>query len=104
MINQGKLWEILKFYLSEYYIVMANRSKDTFKDSFVSGGYALSILKVKEDQGLRLVCLRNVFEDKFDWGGDYGRSSDKWNQELIERLGIGFEDFTIWMTFEDLIS
>jgi len=39
----------LKFYLSEYYIVMANRSKDVFRDSFVSGGYALSILKVKED-------------------------------------------------------
>jgi hypothetical protein len=76
-------------------------------------GHAFSVLACKELQDnnaepLRLVQVRNPWGNGFEWSGDWGDDSSKWETiGPMEQHGIappGKGDGKFWMNFEDFTS
>lgn len=69
-------------------------------------GHAYSIIQVKEAKdGTRLLNIRNPW-GRFEWDGDWGDSSDKWTDEMIEEIKpvLDDSDGAFWMCWEDFYT
>jgi len=72
-------------------------------------GHAFTLLGVHsflddDYDWVRLVKLRNPWAHK-EWSGDWSDSSDKWTDELREKLGVKEEDDGIFfMPYEDYLE
>jgi calpain-15 len=81
MISQGKLWEMLKYYDEEGYIITGgtppedllaeeNNEGEEKKSNGLIPGHAYSVIISKEVKGIRLMNLRNPWGG-FEWDGDW---------------------------------
>lgn len=64
--------------------------------------HSYQILDVKEACQIMFVKLRNPW-CKFEWKGDYSRSSNKWTPKLKQQLDYsnGNDEGSFWMQFDD---
>lgn len=68
-------------------------------------GHAYAIIKIKEADGNRLICLRNPW-GRGEWNGDWADDSDMWTQRMINLVGYdeNGDDGIFWMAFEDFVE
>lgn len=84
MIDQGKLWELLKYYDEEGYIItggtpgeivpLDGEENEQPKGNGLIPGHAYSVIIAKEVKGQRLVNIRNPWGG-FEWDGDWSDQS-----------------------------
>lgn len=74
-------------------------------DGGLAMGHAYAIIKIKEADGNRLVCLRNPW-GRGEWSGDWADDSDQWTQRMINLVGYeeNGDDGIFWMAFEDFVD
>jgi len=104
-ISVDDCWEQLKEADEQNFLLAAYNANNKFDDGSDNGivpGHAYSLISVhEEDEGLRLVKLRNPW-GKGEWKGDYSDDSDKWTDELKEKVGfVKSQDGSFFMTVED---
>jgi len=86
MINQGKLWELMKYYNEEGYVVTGSTQTEEeinlngYKNQNVKGlnpGYAYTVVVAKEVKGNKLLKIRNPW-GPVEWEGDWSQNSPLW--------------------------
>lgn len=111
MIKSGKLWNLMKVYDKEGYIMGAGTpgedmwteggGKSDSKGGLVPG-HAYSVIAAKEFKGIKLLNIRNPWGN-FEWDGDWSDNSALWTEEFIKEFNPIFDeaDGSFWMSFKD---
>lgn len=112
LIQEDKLWEILKRYDNEGSLISAStagedRWSETAKPNRKGGlvpGHAYTVIQVKEAFSNRLLNIRNPW-GAFEWDGDWSDSSALWTDEMkgAIRPVLDDNDGTFWMSYQDFI-
>ncbi|CAG7984141.1 unnamed protein product [Penicillium olsonii] len=69
----------------------------------ISEQHSYSIMEAREEDGHRLLRLRNPWGRK-EWHGAWGDGSKEWTPEWMERLGHKFgNDGFFWINYKDLL-
>ena len=70
-------------------------------------GHAYSLISVKEheEEGIRLLHIRNPW-GSFEWDGAWADESEEWTDEMIDYFEPTFdsEDGAFWISFEDFLE
>ena len=83
MVQQGKLWELLKYYDDEGYIITGGTpseeeaKENNYQSNGLIPGHAYAIIVAKEFKGHRLLQMRNPWGG-FEWNGDWSDNSSLW--------------------------
>lgn len=65
--------------------------------------HAYAVLDFQEVENNRLIKLRNPW-GSIDWHGDWSPSSNKWTEELKQKLDYKKQDDIFWLSYEDFIE
>jgi len=97
-VEEDKIWAKLVDYDKRNYIMCAGEIR---RYHTASRNRFFTIVNVFECQGLKLVKLRNHFQD-FTWEGDFSAKSRLWTKELREEVGYHEMDTTcFYMNLRD---
>lgn len=116
LVRNGKLWNMLKTYDKEGYIMAGGTpgedmwsdntqvagSAPKVNDSGLVPGHAYSIIQAVEYKNIKLLNIRNPWGN-FEWSGDWSDNSPLWTEETIRAFNAVFDenDGAFWMSFED---
>lgn len=114
MIHSGKLWELIKHYDEEGYVMAGGTpgedmwtetDKNVDRAGGLVPGHAYSVVQVKEAKGNRLLNIRNPWGN-FEWDGDWSDRSKLWTKDIqdIIKPSLDEKDGSFWMSFNDFIS
>ena len=75
-------------------------------DSGLIFGATYVVLEVVEENGHKLLQLRNPPGDHAEWQGDWGDSSELWTRYMKRKLNYSddADDGCFWMSFDDFVS
>lgn len=112
-IQSGKLWEQLKFWDSQRYLMVAgspghdNMTKDVAKrpTGGIVPGHAYTVKGCKQFKNVSLVNLRNPWGE-FEWEGDWSDESSKWTKRMRRafRPKLDGNDGDFWMSADDFFK
>ncbi len=112
--DNNQIWETLLDYDSQGFLMTSETSGlDTYtenggpdsKAGLVPGhAYSLIQVKEKEDDGTRLLMVRNPW-GTFEWDGAWADESEEWTEEMIDYFEPNFdtEDGAFWISYEDFL-
>jgi len=105
--DPDRLWSRLTGFVHAGYLLGAGSPAGTDTDVSAEGivqGHAYSCLRVAEEEGHRLLQLRNPW-GRTEWRGDWSDASHLWTPRLKARLGWSdADDGTFWIGLKDFCA
>eukprot|EP01114_Cavostelium_apophysatum_P007275 TRINITY_DN1929_c0_g1_i1.p1 TRINITY_DN1929_c0_g1~~TRINITY_DN1929_c0_g1_i1.p1 ORF type:complete len:718 (-),score=206.71 TRINITY_DN1929_c0_g1_i1:60-2213(-) len=110
MISDGSLWEELKYFASESFLMGCSFNSDgpteTDNGMGILGNHAYGILDVKQPNSTKvnLMSIRNPW-GRLEWNGRYADNASDWTPSLMKELNVTFsDDGAFWMCLEDFVK
>jgi hypothetical protein len=103
-IDSGELWNNLKRWKAKNYILACGSKESLTHLASDSAGsnHAFSILKVFEDQNVKLLCIKDPWKI-VEWKGDWCPDSPLWTPELVDKLqpDSTVNQSSFWISWKD---
>jgi calpain-15 len=116
MVSPDDMWAKLNEYDGKNYIMGASTSKgedsgkvghsggEAIRTDGIVKGHAYSLLAISEEEGFKMVQLRNPWGNDAEWKGRFSDHSNDWAENPDLKDALCFEakpDGIFWMTWED---
>eukprot|EP01087_Luapelamoeba_hula_P002002 TRINITY_DN1177_c0_g3_i2.p1 TRINITY_DN1177_c0_g3~~TRINITY_DN1177_c0_g3_i2.p1 ORF type:complete len:501 (-),score=64.43 TRINITY_DN1177_c0_g3_i2:91-1593(-) len=108
LIAEKKLWQRLKWYKDEGWLMGTSISRDGAAEGSAGHGllikHAYSIIDLREVSGEKIIRLRNPWGNT-DWTGAWGDRDKRWTPDLLKKLNFQLgDDGDFWMNLKDYTS
>lgn len=105
--DEAALWATLKRHAEAGFLMGAGSPAGSDTDTSELGivqGHAYAVLRIVDEDGHRLLQLRNPWGE-VEWKGDWSDSSPLWTARMKSKLGwVSADDGTFWMSLSDFVA